>query len=92
MTLSSSLHELNPSNPIFLQRDTDSVRDIDMLHAPDYTNMSLGKLLSTVNQRKAKDAEIKNNIRFIFHKLCPANFKLCTYDIRKKRFNFQVYH
>ena len=34
-----------------------------MLHAPDYNQMSLSELKSTVNERKSKDAEIKNLMR-----------------------------
>ena len=51
-------------NYIF-KRENECVRNIDMLHAPDYSDMTLEKLVKTMNQRKKLDADLKKYIRLI---------------------------
>ena len=36
-----------------------------MLHAPDYTNMNLGSLVKTLNERKGKDVHLKKSMRLL---------------------------
>ena len=39
------------------------VKEVDMLHAQDYSEMSLDELNSTLDSTKEKDVEIREKIR-----------------------------
>ena len=44
-------------------RDEPEVRDLNMLHASDYGNMSFDQLERKLNERKKKDTEIQRSMR-----------------------------
>ena len=49
------------------------VKNIDMLHAPDYSTMNLNQLVETINQCKKEDSVVCKNMRnfngtFVTHK------------------------
>ena len=50
-------------NFIYLSSENDLVKDIDMLHANDYSSMSLGTLKATLTERKNKDDDVKRTMK-----------------------------
>ena len=53
-------------------RENEAVKNIDMLHAPDYSAMGLNKLVTTIQMRKKVDSDIKKNMRYSFVILVSA--------------------
>ena len=49
-------------NNHFIFREAPEVKDIDMLHAPDYGILNLSSLRQKVNERKMRDLEIENSM------------------------------
>ena len=50
-----------------LYRDEPDVKDIDMLHAPDYGQMGLQQLTNKMKERKKRDCEIETSMLYVLH-------------------------
>ena len=48
-----------------LHRDVPEVKDIDMLHAPDYGQMNLLSLTTKLSERKKRDLHIETAMLYV---------------------------
>ena len=63
-------------------REHPQVRDVDMLHAPDYSCLEVGQLRTMLNARKKRICHCRNHCKILLHySSCKGHVSVWEYFI-----------